>query len=938
MLKNLSFRTKIAAVVVPPVAVLIALTAVVVTPRLRAAATADKGVARAELTYRVMELTDAIQVERSLAARFVASGGTTGQAEWTAKSEAADAAARAAVAAIPDELNGTDRAGVEIAQVMDTVAAARTAALRRDADALAVVTQYEGATDRLVNEVGRLVDSETNGDLVNDGQAAQASLAAKDAFTGRIAVITAELDEDGLSPAATIQVAKAQGREEAALRLYRSSADADLIKRLNRIFEANEVRTVDELTERVLAGKGGTINPETWWAATTPAVDTIASLDDASFANYRDNAAAQRRLALTGALRYGILAGLATLLAILFAVVQGRSLVRRLRSISDQAHTIAAHRLPEVLDTLRNPSEELTGALPTVIKDADDEIGSMAESFNTVLRASVHTSLEHAQRRAQTVTNMLVNLGRRNQTLIDRQLEIMDRLEAEHQDPALLEDLFKLDHLITRMRRNAENLLVLAAEQPARNWSQPVPLSDVLRGATAEVADIQRIRLEMGASEKVDIAGRFAVDLSHLVAELVENACAYSPPNSPVVVRVEGGMSGWRIWVLDAGIGMTESDLAEANQRLAEPPDIDALTTDRVGFQVVGRLGRRLGVSVRLQTNPGAGLASSVLVPPALFATPNGTVSDSPRRAAPAGPSQPTNLPSIAEALGSLTLPDPVAQLPQQASSGAPALSSVVKARVPQKAEPAATPAAAATAAAVPAPAEQQRPDSRPGGFNFGDRSAAPSPGMFPAAPGSRGEAAPAGATMFNQGPRTRLQPAAQLPTRTPTSMGGVAAAGAATAGGGALPARPIAPQSPEGPVTDDGLAMRTPGRTMATNAAAASAEEGSFRRLPMPGEPPSGDDDAVATRRLRMIGELRGGVDRGRTSDEPGDSATPAAVPGRPAQAPTAPPAQPAQSAQPAQPAAQPVAAMAFPAPEPTSLFAARTAPSTPSVAPQES
>jgi signal transduction histidine kinase len=989
MLKNLSFRTKIAAVVLPPVAVLVALTGIVVLPRLRAAADADAGVERAHLASAVMELTDSLQQERAYAARFLGSNGQLGKAEWTEQTKVADSAARDAVAAISPTFPGGPALNDRIFGLMDEIGTARTATLQEGADPLLVLARYEAGTDQLVQEIGRLVDGESNGDLVNDGQAAQAVLAAKDAFTSRVAVVTAGLDGDEFGPASFVAIAEAQGREEQALRIYRNSAADELARELDR-FEANaETRRVNEATEEVLAGAGDGVNPETWWKASSAATEQFDQLDDRSFESYRANAANQRQVALSGALRYGLLAGLATLLAILFAIFQGRSLVRRLRSISDQAHTIASRRLPEVLDSLRNPSEELKTALPAVIKDAEDEIGSMAESFNTVLRASVHTSLEHAQRRAQTVTNMLVNLGRRNQTLIDRQLEIMDRLEAQYEDPALLEELFKLDHLITRMRRNAENLLVLAAEQPARNWSQPVPLSDVLRGATSEVADILRIRLELGNSEKVEIAGRFAVDLSHLVAELVENACAYSPPHSPVVVRVEGGMSGWRIWVLDAGIGMTEADLAEANHRLAEPPDIDALTTDRVGFQVVGRLGRRLGVSVRLQTNPGAGVAASVLVPPALFANPGaqGTpteLANLPKAAAaiaaatapPAVP-VPAATPSVAEALSGLALPDPLPILSEPAApapAGAPALASLVAKRVPRSTPDGtgadtngAAPAGLGTAPLGPVPpafpaggtpaapggpqpvlARHARPDSRPGGFSFGEPTPPAAGGLFmPPSQDPGLFSAPAG--------RPRHQPAAPLPTRTPPP---------APAAAPAIP--------PDAPTGEDGLAMRYPGRAMSTNLAATTAEGGGFRRLPQPDNGGTVTDDSIANRRLRMIADLQGGIGRGRSGDlaadhgqpaHPGQPASPAspgspdqsghpdrrshpgaagqaghpgaapALPTRPAAAQPGAPrgSAPADPAAPAPPPAPAPLAWATPLPEPVSLFATPARPAAP-------
>ena len=356
------------------------------------------------------------------------------------------------------------------------------------------------------------------------------------------------------------------------------------------------------------------------------------------FDDYVSIAEGIRSDARTATIAYaGVTIG-AVIAAAAIALLLARSISRRLSTISSEAHSIASDRLPEVLDALRNPSAEaLLGALPTVTADASDEIGLMAESFNTVLRTSVETSIAHSQRRAKTLTNILVNLGRRNQALIDRQLHLIDQLESSQRDPQLLQGLFALDHMITTMRRNAENLLVLASEAPARAWTDPVPVLDVIRGAAAEVQDLSRIHIDVSASDNKPVLGGYAVDLSHLLAELVDNSISFSPPATAVQVTAERGPMSIRIWVLDKGLGMTEDEFADANERVANPPDVDDLSTDRVGFQVVGRLARRLGVQVRFQNNPGGGVAVNVTIPISLFAEAD---QDSAAQVAPQAPEE----------------------------------------------------------------------------------------------------------------------------------------------------------------------------------------------------------------------------------------------------------------------------------------------------------
>lgn len=298
------------------------------------------------------------------------------------------------------------------------------------------------------------------------------------------------------------------------------------------------------------------------------------------------------------------------------AVLARRHLVRRLHAVAAEAEEIATARLPAVLDALRTPSSgAVLGALPQVRMDSEDDIGTIADAFNTVLKASVEITIEHSRRHSEMLTNLLVSLGRRNQTLIDRQLDLIDELEASQDDPNTLEGLFALDHMLTTMRRNAENLLVLASDGSARRWTQPVAMHDVIRGAVSEVGEMSRVVLEMASDDGTVVVGRAAVDLSHLIAELVDNATSYSPPEMPVTVRGEIRPHGYRIWVLDHGFGMTEETLETVNATLAEGGRRDELIADQVGFQVIGRLAQRLGCQVHLQVNPGGGLAASIAVP-----------------------------------------------------------------------------------------------------------------------------------------------------------------------------------------------------------------------------------------------------------------------------------------------------------------------------------
>ena len=222
--------------------------------------------------------------------------------------------------------------------------------------------------------------------------------------------------------------------------------------------------------------------------------------------------------------------------------------------------------------------------------------------------------------RRKFTSEMLVNLARRNQSMLYRQLDIINELENREQDPDALADLFKLDHLATRVRRNAESLLVLAGQQAPRTWSEPVPLRDVIRAAIAETEDLDRV--VFAVDDRIAVSGTAIADLTHLLAELTENAVRFSPPATAVTIRVRPNRrdeGGHLLTVEDWGVGMPADDLAEANQLLAHPGDLDLAVAQRLGFHVVARLAARHGIAVSLTATPGSGITAVVVLPASLF-------------------------------------------------------------------------------------------------------------------------------------------------------------------------------------------------------------------------------------------------------------------------------------------------------------------------------
>ncbi len=237
----------------------------------------------------------------------------------------------------------------------------------------------------------------------------------------------------------------------------------------------------------------------------------------------------------------------------------------------------------------------------------------MARAFDQVHSEAVRLAGDEAMLRAN-LNAMFVNLSRRSQTLIERQLGIIESLEQTEQDSSRLSSLFRLDHLATRMRRNSENLLVLAGHEAPRKWTQPVPLVDVLRAAISEIEQYERITLNVQSG--LVIVGRAASDVVHLVAELVENATTFSRKGTQVLVTgqllVSGGVL---IEITDEGLGIPEQELAYANWRLDNPPVIDVAVSRRMGLFVVGRLAARHGIRVRLRRAQSGGLSALIWVP-----------------------------------------------------------------------------------------------------------------------------------------------------------------------------------------------------------------------------------------------------------------------------------------------------------------------------------
>ncbi|MET7681690.1 nitrate- and nitrite sensing domain-containing protein [Streptomyces sp. NPDC005423] len=376
------------------------------------------------------------------------------------------------------------------------------------------------------------------------------------------------------------------------------------------------LKGTDPLYREALAQNG--ITAKNWWAVNTLKYNAYHKIEFDLADKAVNEAAGIADDAKQSAIITGAAVVVALLAAFILAGMMARQMSRAMRQLRNAAFGIAEQRLPMLVDQLSrtDPGRVDTRVAPIPITTTD-EIGEVARAFDQVHREAVRLAAEQALLRGN-INAIFTNLSRRNQSLIEGQLTLITGLENNEADPDQLENLFRLDHLATRMRRNGENLLVLAGEEPGRRWDQPVPLVDVLRAASSEVEQYERI--ELSGVPEAEIHGRAVTDLVHLLAELLENATTFSSPQTKVRVTATRLPDGRiMIEIHDKGIGLTAEDFADINHKLANPPTVDVAISQRMGLFVVGRLSDRHGIRVQLRpSGEQAGTTSLVMLPDAI--------------------------------------------------------------------------------------------------------------------------------------------------------------------------------------------------------------------------------------------------------------------------------------------------------------------------------
>ncbi|MFC5754365.1 nitrate- and nitrite sensing domain-containing protein, partial [Actinomadura rugatobispora] len=308
----------------------------------------------------------------------------------------------------------------------------------------------------------------------------------------------------------------------------------------------------------------------------------------------------------------GILGLVAVVMSVTLAVWAARSVIRDLNGLKREALDLASTRLPGVIQRLRRGEEVDVAAEAPPLSFGTEEIDQVGQAFNAARRTAIQGAVEEAGLR-RGISEVFVNLARRSQTLLHRQLNLLDSMERRITEPDDLEDLFRIDHLATRMRRHAEGLIILSGQAPGRGWRNPVAVIDVARAAASEVEDYTRV--SVAPMSQASISGVAVADVIHLLAELIENAASFSPPHTSVQVTGQAVARGFTIEIEDRGLSMDEESLAAANARLASPPEFDLSDSAQLGLFVVGRLAQRHKIKVTLRTSPFGGMSAVVLLP-----------------------------------------------------------------------------------------------------------------------------------------------------------------------------------------------------------------------------------------------------------------------------------------------------------------------------------
>jgi signal transduction histidine kinase len=612
----------------------------------------------ANLNSLVVNAAGLLADERDDTAGYVAAGGQSGAAA-AAPLKAQVLSDQSATSAVTKQItqqsqaivNGSGYRAQTVLDLSNGVLAnitdltfIRQAALTTKSPALSVITNYDRVIQAFVTFSNDVAAGTGNATLQSDVSVLNALLRMEDDASLQRAYLYQALagPQPALTPSALQDLNQATEQQQADTIAFNQSATvAEQQTETNTVAgpQVDEAKSAEKLavatanagqalsigSPQTCASAHPPLGPAACWRATqTFQVQQMRMVSNGLVGDITAQANSLESNSLHNAIIVSVATLLLLILVLLITTFVARSMIRPLRKLRSDALEVAGSKLPEMVRRLsESEGGDASAEIEPIGVTSTDEIGEVARAFDQVHREAVRLAADEAMLRGN-LNAMFVNLSRRSQSLIERQLSLIDNLEQTEQDADRLSSLFRLDHLATRMRRNSENLLVLAGHEAAsRRWSQPVPLVDVLRAAISEIEQYERVVLNVQPG--IQVIGQAVNDVVHLVAEIVENATTFSPEDTQVYVTGQPLTSGGVLLdITDNGVGISEQEMAHANWRLDNPPVVDVAVSRRMGLFVVGRLAARHGVRVRLRHAQSGGLTALIWLPESVAAPESG--------------------------------------------------------------------------------------------------------------------------------------------------------------------------------------------------------------------------------------------------------------------------------------------------------------------------
>src|ERR1700761_1943975 len=612
----------------------------------------------ANLNSLVVNAAGLLADERDDTAGYVAAGGQSGAAAAAAL-KAQVLSDQSATSAVTKQITQQAQAGVDgsgyraqtvldlsngvLANITD-LTFIRQAALTTKSPALSVITNYDRVIQAFVTFSNDVAAGTGTAPLQSDVSVLNALLRMEDDASLQRAYLYQALagPQPALTPSALQDLNQATEQQQADTIAFNQSATvAEQQTETNTVAgpQVDEAKSAEKLavatanagqalsigSPQTCASAHPPLGPAACWRATqTFQVQQMRMVSNGLVGDITAQANSLESNSLHNAIIVSVATLLLLILVLLITTFVARSMIRPLRKLRSDALEVAGSKLPEMVRRLsESEGGDASAEIEPIGVTSTDEIGEVARAFDQVHREAVRLAADEAMLRGN-LNAMFVNLSRRSQSLIERQLSLIDNLEQTEQDADRLSSLFRLDHLATRMRRNSENLLVLAGHEAAsRRWSQPVPLVDVLRAAISEIEQYERVVLNVQPG--IQVVGQAVNDIVHLVAEIVENATTFSSEDTQVYVPGQPLTSGGVLLdITDNGVGIADQEMAHANWRLDNPPVVDVAVSRRMGLFVVGRLAARHGVRVRLRHAQSGGLTALIWLPESVAAPESG--------------------------------------------------------------------------------------------------------------------------------------------------------------------------------------------------------------------------------------------------------------------------------------------------------------------------